>query len=347
MPMKNLATTQVIRSAPRPTCYLCNQLGTSLYEKLTDRLYNAPGIWNIKRCGDPQCGLLWLDPAPLEADLVKTYVSYFTHENSPKHKENLASMTARLKWFVKFGHLASAGSSSTINRLLLKYLDRVVCLVFPSLVVYLPVKKNGNLLDVGCGDGDLIEAVQNYGWRSEGVDFDPAAVEFARCRGLNVRLGSLIEQSYESDHFEAIIINHVIEHVPDPIGMLKECRRILKPHGRLILATPNAGSWFHRRFRQNWAHLDPPRHLNLFGISTMTELIRRAGFDGQLKCFTELGSPFVYAASELIRRNGRFSVGGGTSISVNVRAALMILAELISLRTGREVGEELRLVTDK
>jgi SAM-dependent methyltransferase len=346
--MKNLAIPQVIRSAPRPTCYLCNQLGTSLYERLTDRMNNAPGIWNIKRCTDPQCGLLWLDPAPIEADLVKAYVSYFTHENSPKHAGDPASMTARLKWFVKFGHLATAGNSSNpTNGLLLKYLDSVVRFMFPSLVFYLPVKKKGNLLDVGCGDGDLIEAVQNYGWRSEGVDFDPAAVEFARCRGLNVRLGSLIEQNYESDHFEAIIINHVIEHVPDPLGMLKECRRILKPHGRLILATPNADSWFHHRFRQNWAHLDPPRHLNLFGISTMTELIRRAGFHRQLKCFTELGSPFIYVASELIRRNGRFSVGGSASISVYVRAALMILAELISLRTGREVGEELRLVTDK
>ena len=144
--------------------------------------------------------------------------------------------------------------------------------------------------------------MQDYGWHALGVDLDPAAVQFASQRGLDVRLGSLVDQGYRSGSFDAIILSHVIEHVPDPILILKECHCILKPEGRFILATPNVDRWFHRKFRQNWFHLDPPRHLYLFGIETLTELVLRSGFNKPLKCFTERGAPFACGASELIRR---------------------------------------------
>ena len=327
-------------------CYLCNRPGTLLYEGLTDRLFQAPGKWNLKQCSDAGCGLLWLDPFPLDSDLGKAYESYYTHENGPKHTGGRTNITARLRWFVKFGYFASDGHQPPRSGRLLNSLKSAVGFAFPPLIAYLPLESRGTFLDLGCGNGDLVRAMHDYGWDAVGVDLDPAAVQFARKRGLDVRLGSLADQGYPSDTFDAIILSHSIEHVSDPILILKECHRILKTGGRLILATPHVDSWFHRKFGQNWFYLDPPRHLHLFGMGTLAEVVRRAGFNKPLKCFTELGVPFVYGASEHIRRSGKFIVRPGVPIG-SLKAGLMTLTELIRLRAGRDAGEELRLVTDK
>ena len=62
-----------IRSNPKTHCTLCRGEGKCLYSNLTDRLFGAPGEWNLKRCTNPGCGLVWLDPMPIEEDIGKAY----------------------------------------------------------------------------------------------------------------------------------------------------------------------------------------------------------------------------------------------------------------------------------
>src|SRR5690348_6884927 len=69
-----------IRSRSCPNCYLCKASGKLLYEGLTDRLFDAPGSWSLKLCPNPSCGLIWLDPMPIESDIAKAYERYYTHE---------------------------------------------------------------------------------------------------------------------------------------------------------------------------------------------------------------------------------------------------------------------------
>ncbi len=336
-----------IRSTSRPSCYLCGQPGAHLYEGLADRLFDTPGVWNIQRCSNTQCRLLWLDPCPVESDLGKLYESYYTHQGARKYANGEASLAARLRWFVKFGYLPGTAEEKHEPGPVLKGFHRLTNFMVRPLVVDLPAGRPGKLLDVGCGDGEFVRAAGDRGWNAEGVDFDPGSVEFARGRGLNVHLGSLVSQDFEAEQFDAIVMNHVVEHLSDPIAVLQECHRILKPGGRLILATPNVGSQFHRKFGKYWIHLDPPRHLYLFGVTTLSETVRRARFTNPRKCFTVLGAPFAYGASQLIGRNGRFTAWTDATVGVNFRACLMILVELANLKAGRQIGEELRLVVDK
>ncbi len=336
-----------IRSAQRTSCYLCGQPGARLYEELADRLFDTPGVWNIQRCTNSQCRLLWLDPCPVESDLGKLYESYYTHEGAPKHSNRDGRFAARLRWFVKFGYLPGTGAERREPGLALKGLRRLTSVMFPPLIDDLPAGRPGRLLDVGCGDGDLLCAAQDRGWNAEGIDLDAAGVEFARGRGLNVHLGSLLSLGYKAEQFHAIVMNHVVEHLSDPIGVLQECHRILKSGGRLILATPNVGSQFHLKFGKYWVHLDPPRHLYLFGVNTLTEIVRRSRFQKPLKCFTVLGAPFAYGASELIARNAHFTARSGAGAGINLRGCWMMLVELANLKSGRHLGEELRLIVDK
>ena len=100
-----------------------------------------------------------------------------------------------------------------------------------------------------------------YGGTSSGV---VAAVQVARQRGLEVDCGAVEDQRYPAAAFDAVTLNHVIEHVPDPLATVAECRRLLKPGGRLLMFTPNAGSLAHWMFGRDWRGLEPPRHLHLF-----------------------------------------------------------------------------------
>src|SRR5208282_6300702 len=71
----------LIRAEARPDCVVCDACGIAMYEELTDRFFGARGRWNFSRCSRPQCGMLWLNPRPLESDIWKAYRNYYTHDD--------------------------------------------------------------------------------------------------------------------------------------------------------------------------------------------------------------------------------------------------------------------------
>ena len=71
-----------IKTRPVPNCFLCGSAGEVLYSKMRDRNYSAPGEWSGRGCSKPGCGLIWLDPQPIEEDIGKAYQTYYTH-NQP------------------------------------------------------------------------------------------------------------------------------------------------------------------------------------------------------------------------------------------------------------------------
>ena len=96
-------------------------------------------------------------------------------------------------------------------------------------------------LDVGCGLGYFIRSVAHTsGWEAHGVEISPEAVNYARSElSLDVRCGELTDAGYPDQFFDFIRVNNVIEHVRDPLGFIRECRRILRKGGRFYLSVPN------------------------------------------------------------------------------------------------------------
>jgi 2-polyprenyl-3-methyl-5-hydroxy-6-metoxy-1,4-benzoquinol methylase len=339
-----------IRSRPCPACYLCGTTGEPVYENLKDRLYSAPGTWNLKRCPNSGCGLLWLDPMPVEEDIAKAYNDYFTHtemdgarKSWPRRAYGLAK---KGYWARKYGY-----SEDSLGRWQ-KLLSMVIQLhpgrraELDFSVMYLPSHRNGQLLDIGCGNGQALQSMADLGWQVKGVDFDPKAVQIAQKKGLEVRLGKVADQDYPSDLFDAITMSHVIEHVYDPLSLLSECRRILKPGGHLVVVTPNSGSWGHQRFRANWMHLDPPRHLHVFNEQSLSRLMENASFRVVSRCTTIRGTDGLFVGSRSIKRTGRHLMG---EQSHHGRLRLfwgrgMQFAEWTILKLRPGLGEEVALV---
>jgi SAM-dependent methyltransferase len=138
----------------------------------------------------------------------------------------------------------------------------------------------GRALDLGCGDGRFLERLIARGHTVAGTELSPAtAHRAARIPGIDLRTGALDEVSFPRESFHLITAWHVLEHLPDPGGMLRLCRQWLAPGGRLLLAVPNASSWQARAFRASWFHLDPPRHLYQFSTAALRRILAAAGFE--------------------------------------------------------------------
>lgn len=95
------------------------------------------------------------------------------------------------------------------------------------------------LLDIGCSTGTAVEIFRGLGIDAEGIDPSPPAVEVGRARGLTLYEGYLEDLQFSDDSFDVLTMYEVIEHLPDPVSMLKECHRILKPNGVLLVGTGN------------------------------------------------------------------------------------------------------------
>lgn len=208
----------VISTEPASKCYLCGTDGIVLYEGLTDQWFGVPGVWNLKRCPNPECGMVWLDPMPTKEDVWKAYRTYFTHEDySPTSTRQFSNFPDRI--------------GTRLCGLLYKIAMRVTTwrkkekawrLKSDSMFLGCGTPEKSHLLDVGCGKGNFISHMRNQGWKVEGLEVDADAVNYARSKsGLTVHLGSLENMHFPDNTFDVITSNQFIEHVHDPISLIR------------------------------------------------------------------------------------------------------------------------------
>ena len=301
------------------------------------------------RCSNASCGTIWLDPAPVEEDIWIAYRKYFTHEAPP------AALTGvrRLYRDLRRGYLATRfGYQSPSVKAWHRESGWLLALVpelrayFDASVMWLPAQPGGNVLEVGCGRGDLMMFLGELGWNVLGIELDRRAAEIARNRGLNVREGVLEDQALSGGSFDAIVMSHVIEHLFDPQRTIGDCWRLLKPGGRLVLLTPNTGSLGHRLFGRDWMHLDPPRHLHLFNADTLSRLAREAGF-ARVRSFTHVrDAHMTLGASMQLRRRGHY-VLGRLPWPLKLAGAVLTNLEWLGMLLFPRIGEELTVIAEK
>lgn len=331
---------RIIRSEIQARCFLCASPGSPIYSEQSDYLFGAPGHWNIVRCNNARCRLLWLNPKPLADDIGIAYERYYTHES--RDDVRVTSPVRRIYESSKNAYLAKRyGYRKLQQESVLKH-AWVLFYAFPrrragidESVRLQSAVPEGRLLDVGCGSGDWMNYMATLGWQVEGLDFDSKAVNEARRRGLSVWCSSLEERSYQSGAFDAITLHHVIEHLPDPRETLRECARILKSGGKLTLFTPNHASMGHRLFRKSWRGLEPPRHINIFSPISMQALLESAGFS-KYRIFT-VNSRYLFEHSIELMYRQRESVPPRkiSSFAANILAGV----EQVVLPLFPSVGE--------
>jgi SAM-dependent methyltransferase len=329
-----------------------------LYDQLRDRVFQVPGQWRVRRCRG--CSSLWLDPRPIDADLPLAYASYFTHhapitDARPGMK---AAAAAKLRVARDIGtdcYIARRFHYPQSHHWWAWPLALVVGM-WPGRrldaefkVMRLSGTHTGCLLDVGCGDGETLLALDKRGWDVRGLDFDPeaAAVARGRGRGFKVDVGELSDQRYPAASFDVVTMSHSLEHVPDPAATLVEVGRILSAGGRVVIVTPNAASWLHRRYRSDWQPLEPPRHLQIFTRAALVGLARAAGFTKIDTVTTPRSANGVARAAWKFRHEGHWDMGSRPSLAERVPMELIQQWEAWKVRSDPDAGEELVLTAVK
>jgi len=141
-------------------------------------------------------------------------------------------------------------------------------------------KEKGRLLDLGCAFGYLLKVAQLDGWEVAGLDASLHAVNHAQTTlRLPVQHSDLSEIPFPDDSFDIITMWDVIEHLPDPMKVLKACRAKLKPGGLFSLITPDCSSFSARLFGSKWVEYQKPHeHLYFFSRKRLSQVLESMGF---------------------------------------------------------------------
>lgn len=249
---------------------------------------NDPGIflkddlWVMHECAG--CRSLYLNPKPDAASLVLAYREYETHiETDPAETYQ---RTHAVVWALVNGYLNSRFG------LMRSYANRWSSLIFNVAVPWRQkldyycrhlyperFRKGKRLLDVGCGNGAFLVIASEMGWEVLGVDPDLVGVELCVRKGMPAIHGTLSDLlPQHASQFDAITMSHSIEHLDDMPSELRKVFQLLKPGGRLWLATPNPRSFGALWFGRAWRGLRPPYHLCIPSQQGLHDLLASSGF---------------------------------------------------------------------
>jgi SAM-dependent methyltransferase len=167
------------------------------------------------------------------------------------------------------------------------------------------------ILDVGGGDGAISEAFVHASSgraRATVVDIDPESIEAAKGRGLD-GVASRFEDFETEERFDLILMLNLVEHVADPIPLLRRAGELLEVGGLVWLQTPNFRSLDARLFRhRNWAGYHCPRHWVIFSEDGLRRGLSSAGLEPVRFSRTQGGA--FWAASLLGLRRARGAQSG-------------------------------------
>ena len=150
-----------------------------------------------------------------------------------------------------------------------------------SQVLHRHVKPPARVLDVGCAAGFCLEVLKEQGYDVHGLDISAAMAREAagRVGADRVHQGPLEPSIFGGQHFDAITMWDVVEHVEDPAALLRTAREMLNPGGVVILETQNVASRWARLLGIRWQHYKFQEHLYHFDPDTIVTLLDQAGME--------------------------------------------------------------------
>lgn len=229
-------------------CPICNS--SALYEFLTTQDYFlTKQKFVINQC--TACGFKFTNPRPALDDLPKYYESteYISHSNADKGLIN------------KIYQIVRTFTIKSKARLINMYV------------------KEGQILDIGCGTGEFLNAMQQNKFVATGIEPNQDARKHARRKyGLavydEVDINGLLKK-----HFNVITLWHVLEHVFNLNERISQLKELITEDGILVVALPNPSSWDAKHYGKFWAAYDCPRHLYHFDQLAVKNLFKNYGFE--------------------------------------------------------------------
>lgn len=186
------------------------------------------------------------------------------------------------------------------------------------------------VLDIGTAGGAFLQVCKQRGWQIAGCEPNQWLCRWAKDNyGIDVAAGTLFEQSYQSASFDLVTLWDVLEHTPDPNAVLRECSRLLKPGGVLVVNYPDIGSWIARIMNRKWVFLLSV-HLFYFDKKTMRCLLEKSGFE-----VIKIKPHFQFLEAAYIFKRAQAYMGGIATIGRNALERLRLDKALIPYWIGQ------------
>lgn len=298
-------------------CPYCGSVDRSLaYEGVQDWAFGcAPGRWNYWNCN--RCRSLYLHPRPTPASIGDAYTRYYTHAGDLN-----TSRLGRFKQRLRNEYWSNSLRTSIAPRLgLPRWAAWATAWLKPWVAEPFGLRQwaqlpKGVLVDVGCGNGDKLRLAGQLGWQARGIELDASAVKAAQAQGLQVEQGGYELLARYQGQADCVVCSHVLEHVHEPLHLLRLLLESLRPKGVLLLSVPNAASFLRQHYGENWRGLEAPRHLAIPDGVWLAAYMRAQGFD----C-TQVPSHPLETAIESERMLRR----GASTLPADIRTAKALL----------------------
>ena len=258
-----------------------------------------------------ECHSVYLDPRPDPVSLSLAYAEhYYTHDAAEPD-----------------GYLTQGGwIAKTINGYLAWRfgMNRQPCWPIGAWVIrmtpplrlkldvygrHIPLSWKGDhdksLLDIGSGNGNFLLRTKEMGFKALGVEPDPLAVKSASALGLDVLDGDAFHSGLDGRCFDYITLNHVIEHVEDPLSLLRRVHELLFPGGRIWLALPNPEACSLKYFKEGWKGFHPPFHLQIPSQRMLVHWLKSCGYTDIRSVCRGSASPGFWRESHNIAQRER------------------------------------------
>jgi len=193
------------------------------------------------------------------------------------HQENIPGNIARYydtKEYYSFNDADSftAAAKDSSKSILKKILGRTAA--FKAFKKIKEVKKDSAILDYGCGAGHFVKELNDSGY-SNARGFDPFLAENIQYKNEWYLVNDL--SLLKKKVWDVVTLNHVFEHLENPIQVLRSLQELLPTGGKLLLRFPVIDSYAFEKYKENWVQFDAPRHINLFTRKSIRIAVEKAG----------------------------------------------------------------------
>ena len=235
------------------SCIACCTPMVKHYPLMFDDRYGCPGYSTIFRC--PVCRQMQTVPTLQESELPTLYATYYPrrHIDIEALKAQVgtpAMLRARIRrWWSGTGNQGQYAATAGMA-----------------------------VLDYGCGSGVSLLELRELGAEAYGLEADPNVRQVVDALKLRIHIGSIDDDPFPGVRFDLIVLNQVLEHIPQPDRLLAKLAPRLKPSGHIVLAFPNSASLYARSFKRDWINWHVPYHLHHFNPRSARFFFLRHGW---------------------------------------------------------------------
>jgi SAM-dependent methyltransferase len=221
-------------------CPLCGAKRPSPVLEAPDRFHGLTELYTLVRC--PACSMVWLKDPPSFSSMGQHYTDDYYHALKQSAEHDTERWRSHLRFLLRF-------------------------------------KREGSLLDLGCGSGSFLLAAKERFAPLYGAEMSTEDARRAGARtGASVFVGDILDAPFLPRSLDVITAFDVLEHMYKPREVVLRAWEWLRPGGVFYVALPNFGSWEAKTLRSHWFGLELPRHICHFSPMSLRQLFESAGF---------------------------------------------------------------------